>query len=62
LPVLHGLIVGFLFLLAAIANMLRFPHPTWVWIVGCSLFLPAAYLGAWLAEKKPRVPVQLPGH
>lgn len=38
--------VGGFFLLAGIANMWMIPHPTWFWIVGVALFLPAAWLGA----------------
>jgi len=45
-PVVHGLIIGVLFLLAGIANMLMIPHPLWFWVVGICVFLPAAYLGA----------------
>lgn len=38
--------VGGFFLIAGIANMWMIPHPTWFWIVGVALFLPAAWLGA----------------
>jgi len=48
-----GLAIGTLGLLAAAANMLMFPHPIWVWVLGVAEFLPAAYLGAKLAMPRP---------
>ena len=43
--------LGGLLLLAGVANNLMLPPPTWFWIVTMILFLPATYLGAWLAVK-----------
>jgi hypothetical protein len=45
-PIAHGLVIGVLFLAAAVANMLAIPHPVWFWVLGVAVFLPAAYLGA----------------
>jgi hypothetical protein len=50
-PVAHGLIIGVLFLLAGIANMLMLPHPLWFWVVGLAVFLPAGYLGGKCASR-----------
>jgi hypothetical protein len=44
-----GMAIGLIGLLAAVAMMRMFPHPTWMWVVGVAEFLPLAYLGAWLA-------------
>jgi hypothetical protein len=46
---LHGMITGVAFLAAGILNLREFPHPTWFWICGLVIFLPAAYVGARLA-------------
>jgi hypothetical protein len=45
-PLVHGLMLGALFLLAAVATLVMIPHPLWFQIVSVLLFLPAAYLGA----------------
>ena len=45
-PIGHGLVIGVLYLAAAVANMLAIPHPVWFWALGVVVFLPAAYLGA----------------
>jgi hypothetical protein len=42
----HGLVIGCLFLLGAITTMRAIPHPWWVWICALVLFVPAAWLGA----------------
>jgi hypothetical protein len=52
-PLVHGLILGVLFLAGAIANLLAIPHPVWFWVLSVALFLPAAYLGAKLATGRP---------
>ena len=49
-PLGHGLVLGVLFLAAGIMNMLEFPHPAWFWVLGVVVFLPAAYIGAKLAQ------------
>ena len=47
----HALIVGGILMLFSIINMFMIPHPTWFWIAGLLVFLPAAYLGARIAER-----------
>jgi hypothetical protein len=54
-PEVHGVIIGVLFLLAGIANMLMLPHPLWFWVVGLAVFVPAGYLGAKCASRRKRV-------
>jgi len=46
-----GLSIGLIGLVAAVAIMLMIPHPVWIWVVAVVEFLPAAYLGAWLATR-----------
>lgn len=53
-PIVHGMIVGVLGLAAAVANMLRIPHPVWFWVLGVAVFLPAAWLGARVAAAAGR--------
>jgi uncharacterized protein YacL len=50
--VMHSLIVGGLLMAAGIMNMLMIPHPTWFWIISLVLYLPAAYAGALLGQKR----------
>jgi hypothetical protein len=45
----HGLIVGALFLLAGVLNMLMIPHPVWMWVGGILVLAVGSYLGARLA-------------
>ena len=45
-----GMAIGIVGLLGAVAHMLMIPHPVWLWVVAIAEFLPAAYLGAWLAS------------
>jgi hypothetical protein len=45
----HGLVVGALFLLAAISTMLMLPHPAWMWIGAIIALTGCSYLGARLA-------------
>lgn len=40
------LIVGVVLLVAAVANMLMFPHPAWFWIIGVAIYPVATWLGA----------------
>jgi len=42
----HGLIVGALFLLAAISTMLMLPHPAWMWVGAVVALVGCSYLGA----------------
>ncbi len=46
----HAMIVGALLMLAGIMNMIMIPHPTWLWVLGITVYLPAAYLGARLIK------------
>jgi hypothetical protein len=50
-PLLHGLIIGVLFLAAGIYNLIAIPSPLWFCLAGIALFLPAACLGALLPGK-----------
>jgi hypothetical protein len=50
----HGRVIGFLFLAAGVLNMLMIPHPVWFWVLGVAVFLPSAYLGAKVAENKQK--------
>jgi hypothetical protein len=43
---MHGLIVGALFLLAAISTMLMLPHPAWMWVGAVVELVGCSYLGA----------------
>jgi hypothetical protein len=45
----HGSIVGALFLLAAVLNMLMIPHPVWMWFGGILALAGFSYLGSRLA-------------
>ena len=45
----HGLVVGALFLLAGIMTMLTIPHPWWMWVGGILALGGCSYLGARLA-------------
>jgi hypothetical protein len=47
----HGLVIGALFLLAAIGNMSAIPHPLWFWVVSLASFMPVSYLGTYLASR-----------
>jgi hypothetical protein len=55
----HGLVIGALFLIAAIGNMSAIPHPLWFWVVSLASFLPVSYLGAALAAPRSK-PVSEP--
>ncbi len=41
-----SMIVGVILMIAGLINLLTFPHPVWLWIVGLAVFLPSAYLGS----------------
>ena len=47
----HGLIIGALFLLAGVLNMLMIPHPWWMWAGGILALAGCSYLGARLAGR-----------
>jgi hypothetical protein len=49
--VVHGLIVGGLFMAGGIANNLAYPPPLWFWVATGFAFLPAAYAGARLSVR-----------
>lgn len=51
-PLVHGLVIGVLFLGMAIATMLLIPHPLWFWLAAIALFPTAAILGAMLAPAR----------
>jgi hypothetical protein len=55
-PIGHGLALGALLLIAALWDLLTFPHPVWFWVLGIAVFLPAAYLGARLARDRHELP------
>ena len=45
----HGLIVGALFLAGGIMTMLMIPHPVWMWVGGIAALAGSSYLGARIA-------------
>jgi hypothetical protein len=51
-PLVHGLVVGGLFQIAGIANLIEMSHPAWFIPIDLALYLPAAWLGAKLAGGK----------
>lgn len=51
-PLIHGLIMGLLFLIMGIINLLSLPHPAWFWVPGIAVFPVAALLGAWMARRR----------
>jgi hypothetical protein len=53
-PVAHGMMVGSLFILATIANLIMIPHPGWVWAVSLPILPALAYFGAILAVPRVR--------
>jgi hypothetical protein len=50
-PVLHGMIVGSVFLLVSMAVMLMIPHPVWFSIVAVATVSLATFLGAKLGSR-----------
>ncbi len=56
-PLLHGMIVTVLLLIAGVINMLLIPHPVWVWGLGIAGFILCGYAGARLAAKPKAMPV-----
>ena len=45
------IIAGVLLLSTAIVNLFLYPHPTWFRVVSVFVFIPAAYIGHWLANQ-----------
>src|SRR3990167_3362116 len=43
-----SMMVGGFLLVSGIANMSMISHPIWFWVAGTLIFLPCAYLGAWV--------------
>ena len=50
--VFHGFAIAVLMLAGGVTMMLTVPHPTWMWLAGCAVFVPAGLLGAQLAPRK----------
>jgi hypothetical protein len=48
-PLVHGLVVGVVFLTASIFNLASIPHPLWFAVANLAIILPSAYGGAKLA-------------
>jgi len=42
----HAIIVGAALLAASVLNMIRIPHPIWMWVGAFLFIVPAAYAGA----------------
>jgi hypothetical protein len=49
---IHGAVIGAVFLALGIANMLAIPHPVWVWVCGIVIFIVAGYAGGRLASPR----------
>jgi uncharacterized protein YacL len=47
-----ALIVGVIFMLLGVLNMITIPHPIWFWLLSAFAFIPMAYFGYLLAAKK----------
>ena len=50
----HAILVGAALLVARILNMIRIPHPLWMWVGTVLLLVPAAYAGARVAHGAAR--------
>jgi len=50
-PLVHGMIVAVLLLIAGITNLLAFPHPIWMWVLGIASFVGLGYAGARTADR-----------
>jgi len=50
-PIIHGMIIGGLFFLADMANVLSFSHPTWLVAIGAIVPFVSGWLGASLAAR-----------
>jgi hypothetical protein len=51
-PFVHATVIGALFLLASVANLILIPHPPWFAVAALILFLPAAWLAAMMGGKR----------
>ncbi|WP_062544891.1 YrzE family protein [Rufibacter tibetensis] len=51
-PVLHALLVGLSLMVAGIANLLSFPHPTWFVVVSLLIYLPMAFFGGNMSARR----------
>ena len=47
-----ALITGSILLAASVLNMINVSHPTWMVIGALVLYIPVAYLGAWMVANK----------
>lgn len=45
---------GFIMLALGLTQLFTIPHPLWMWIAGCAVFLPAAIIGGAMAGPKPK--------
>jgi hypothetical protein len=52
-----ALAAGALFLAAGIANLMMIPHPLWFSILDLVLYLPAAWLGGVLGDRRKEAPL-----
>jgi hypothetical protein len=48
----HSIITGTILLIFGIINMLTIPHPAWFVIIGVLIYIPFAYLGGKVIDKK----------
>lgn len=46
------MMVGGFMMVSGIANMSMISHPVWFWVAGTLIFLPCAYLGAWVVLRR----------
>jgi hypothetical protein len=46
----HAVLLGVLLLAASVMNMMKIPHPAWMWIGAFLFIVPGAYLGARVAS------------
>lgn len=58
--VFHGFAIAVLMLGGGVTMMLTVPHPAWMWLSGCAVFVPAGLLGAHLAPRE-KDEVETPG-
>jgi hypothetical protein len=58
-PLVHGVIIGLFFAMAASLTMLMIPHPLWMWVGGIVLPVACCYLGARLVRGSPRRPAMV---
>lgn len=51
-PIVHGAVIGAVFLILGIVNMVMLPHPIWVWVCSIIIFIGCGYAGGRLASGK----------